>query len=166
MGKTSVGFEVSAWLQGADVAHCIIDGDNLSAAYPRPVDDLDGRKLIENNLRALWATYAATGQRRMIYVNTLSVLNVDLIRRAVDDDVDVRAVLLTASDTTVHRRLQTREIGSALAEHVEASHARDAVLQATTESWVTRTPTDDRTITEIAADVVAASGWARPVDEP
>ena len=35
-GKTSVSFEVSDQLQKADVAHCLVDGDNLDTAYPKP----------------------------------------------------------------------------------------------------------------------------------
>lgn len=43
VGKTSVAFEVSELLQGADVAHCLIDGDNLDAAYPTTPDDPHGK---------------------------------------------------------------------------------------------------------------------------
>ena len=41
-GKTSVSFEVSDQLQKADVAHCLVDGDNLDTAYPKQISQLFG----------------------------------------------------------------------------------------------------------------------------
>ena len=120
VGKTSVGFEVSAQLQAAGVGHCLIDGDNLDAAYPKPPDDPSGERLVETNLRALWSTYAAGGHHRLVYVNTTSVLAAGLIRRAGAPDAIMHGVLLTADDQTVHQRLRGREIGSTLARHLEA----------------------------------------------
>lgn len=61
VGKTSVAAEASKLLQAAGVAHCLIDGDNLGAAYPKAPDDPHGSALAEANLRALWANYAAIG---------------------------------------------------------------------------------------------------------
>lgn len=160
VGKTSVGFEVSAQLQAGGVAHCLIDGDNLDAAYPKPSDDPSGERLVETNLRALWSTYAAAGYHRLVYVNTISVLVAGLIRRAVAPDAIVHGVLLTADDKTVHQRLHGREIGSTLTRHLEASAARDVQLKATAEPWVVRVPTDSRPLATIAADVVAVTTWA------
>lgn len=36
VGKTSVGYAASEKLQAARVVHCLIDGDNLDAAFPSP----------------------------------------------------------------------------------------------------------------------------------
>ena len=81
-GKTSVSFEVSDQLQKADVAHCLVDGDNLDTAYPKPAADPHGIRLTEANLTALWRNYTAVGQHRLIYVNTVSVLEYEMIIRS------------------------------------------------------------------------------------
>lgn len=158
-GKTSVGFEVSARLQAVDVWHCLVDGDNLDAVYPKPDDDPYGTRITETNLRSLWTAYAALGHHRMIYVNTSSVLSEELIRRAVSPDVVLHGVLLTASDDTVGQRLRRREIGSTLVQHLQFSAARDAQLRATAPSWVVRVPTDARPLAAVVSDVIAITGW-------
>jgi hypothetical protein len=96
----------------------------------------------------------------MIYVNTNSVLDRDLVLGAVGGNAAVTGVLLTAADETVHKRLSTREIGGALAVHVERSAAGAARLAAA-GGWVHRIGTDGRTAEQIAADVVAATGWVQ-----
>jgi Adenylylsulphate kinase len=74
VGKTSVAYAVSARLQEVGVAHCHVEGDNLDAAYPKPADDPLGTRLTKDNLRALWQNYRSRGHFRLIYVNTVSVL--------------------------------------------------------------------------------------------
>jgi hypothetical protein len=165
VGKTSVGNEASEQLQAIGVAHCVVDGDNLDAAYPKAAGDPLGTALTEANLAALWSNYAALGHRRLIYVNTVSVLERAMVARAVARSatagVAVRAVLLTATDTTVLERLSRREIGGALQVHLRRSSAMARHLADRVEEWVVPVPTDDRTVVEVAAAVVATTGWAR-----
>lgn len=62
VGKTTVAEQGSAVLLGMGVAHCLVDGDNLDAAYPKAADDPYGTALTPANLRGcgpttpLWAT--------------------------------------------------------------------------------------------------------------
>lgn len=159
VGKSSVASEVSALWQRTGVAHCLVDGDNLDAAYPKPPDDPAGTRLTEANLRALWGTYAAAGYRRVVYVNTVSVLEGAMITRALGGAERVVGALLTASDATVRARLGLRETGSGLAEHLERSAAAATLLDARSPGWVNRVPTDGRTVVEIAEDLAALTGW-------
>ena len=161
VGKSSVGFEVSEVLQAAGVAHVLVDGDNLNAGYPKPPGDPHGSALGEANLTALWANYAATGQRRMIYVNTVSVLEAPMIVRAVGGAARVVAVLLTASDQVAAARLAQREVASALENHVQRSKAMAVHLEERAGELVVCVPTDGRTVGQVAADVIALTGWAR-----
>jgi hypothetical protein len=69
-GKSSVGYEIHAQLSAARVQHCLIEGDNLDMAYPPPWE----HGLAEQNLADMWSNYRAPGYRRMIYMNTASVL--------------------------------------------------------------------------------------------
>jgi gluconate kinase len=158
-GKSSVAFELSARWQVSGVAHCLVDGDNLSAAYPKPVADPQGTALTEANLRAVWGVYAAAGYRRLVYVNTVSVLERELVTRALGGRARVSGVLLTASARTIRERLGAREIGSALREHLDRSAAAAELLDRAAGPWVTRIGTDGRAVADLAGAVAAASGW-------
>lgn len=158
VGKSTVGWEVAAQLAAADVAHAYLEGDTLDAVHPRPAVDVTAA-----NLTALWRTYAGLGQRRLVYTNTASVLDSAMIRRALAAagaaGVHVLGVLLTAADDTANRRLAGREIGSDLDRHVRRSAEMATRLAADAPPWVTRIGTDDRTVTDIAAEIVAYTGW-------
>lgn len=159
VGKSSVAYEVSAQLQAAQVAHCLIEGDNLDRAFPAPPDDPARTLLTEANLAALWRNYAALGYRRLIYSNTVAVIESDLIVRAMGGTPRIIAVLLTAGDATAHQRLAAREIGSQLHAHLRSSAVMARHLQTTAPPWVIRVATDGRDIIDIAHDVISATGW-------
>jgi len=163
VGKTSVAAEASELLQAAGVAHCLIDGDNLAAAYPKASEDPHGSALAEANLRTLWAGYAAIGHARAIYVNTVSVLEAQMVLRAMEGGT-AAAVLLTADDDTAAARLGRREIGSALDEHVHRSTTMAARLQSEAGVDVMRVSTDGRSVTEIAHEVLQTCGWMDTAD--
>lgn len=156
-GKSSVGNEIHAQLSAAGVRHCLIDGDFLDMAHPSPWE----HGLAERNLAAIWANYRALAYRRMIYTNTAAVLE-DVMGRltaAMGDDPKVTAVLLTCTDETAHRRLSQREIGSALVRHLERSAEMAHALRSGAPPWVHRIPTDDRSVAEIATEIVGLVGW-------
>lgn len=161
VGKTTTAFEVSDQLRASGVAHALIDGDNLGAVYPRPVDDPDGSGLSRANLAAMWNNYLVAGYRRLVYVNTLSVLQVDMVTGSMGDGpVEVTPVLLTANGDTVRARLGGREIGGGLAVHLKRSAIRAVELEQGAGTDVVRIATDGRDVTAIAADAIAAAGWA------
>lgn len=155
VGKTTVSYEISHQLQERDVAHALIDGDNLDAVYPKP-ENFDPTW---SNLAAIWRNYRALGHHRMIYVNTVSVLEEERVRGAIGDDVEIMGVLLTSSHATVAERLGQREIGSTLEFHLERSSAASVHLEKTAGEWVHRVPTDGRSVQEIAESIVQLTGW-------
>lgn len=118
--------------------------------------------MTEANLAALWGNYAALGYRRLIYANTVSVLEPDLIARAMGGAPRIIGVLLTADDATAGHRLGGREIGSQLDAHVSRSTRMARRLEAAAPPSVVRVPTDGRTVADIARDVIAATGWSTP----
>lgn len=73
VGKTSVGWEVSARLRSGRVAHAVIDGDFMGQVHPAPEGDPHRAAIGERNLTAVWRNYAELGYRRLVYVNTVSV---------------------------------------------------------------------------------------------
>jgi hypothetical protein len=158
VGKSSVAAEASRLLARAGVRHAVIEGDNLDQAWPEPWRD--GFALAERNLAAMWRNYRELGYSRLIYTNTVSILELPALTEALGGEVRPVAVLLTASDETAKERLGRREIGSALAEHLERSAAAAARLD--TATGVLRIATDGRSVTDVASDMLDAAGWLRP----
>lgn len=161
VGKSSVGWEVAARLRASDVAHCFVEGDTLDQIHPPPPGDPSCTRLTEENLAALWRNFAARGQRRLIYTNTVSVVEAELVARAMGGSPRITAVLLTASDATAHERLAKREIGGELESHARRSAAMARRLEREAPPGVVRVDTDGRTVVDIARQVAEIAGWAR-----
>lgn len=157
-----VGWEVSAQLRAAAVAHAIIEGDFMAQVHPAPADDPDRTRLAERNLTAVWANFAALGHRRLIYTNTLSVMPemTAVFQRAMGADVRLVRVLLVASDATAGERLTGRELGSELEDGLRTSAERSRLLETRVPAETVRVATDGRPLIEIAREVVGVTGWA------
>ncbi|WP_156910868.1 hypothetical protein [Nocardiopsis dassonvillei] len=159
-GKTTVGWEVSVILQRRGIAHCVLEGDYMDQVHPAPPGDPHRGGITERNVAAVWANYAALGHHRLVYTNTVSVLEEDMLRRAMGGgDIGVTRILLTAGEATVRARLAVRETGSQLLPHVERSLRAAVRLDAEAPAGTVRVATDGRTVEEVAARVVAATGW-------
>lgn len=157
VGKSTVAWEVSAQLRDADVPHCVIEGDIMDQIHPAPPDDPERAAITERNLAAIWANYAALGQRRLIYTNTVSILEAPMIIRAMGHPATrATRVLLTAGGDTVRTRLTSREIGSQLEPHLARSTFMARHLDEHAPEGTIRIDTDGRTVTDIAAEVRAA----------
>ncbi|GCB52812.1 adenylyl-sulfate kinase [Streptomyces sp. NL15-2K] len=162
VGKTTVGWEVSARLRAAGVAHAVIDGDFMGQVHPAPDGDPHRAAVAERNLTAVWGNYAELGYRRLVYTNTVSVLEeaTDMFRRAMGDGVRMVRVLLTASDETTEQRLTGRELGSELEHEINGSVRKARMLERRAPADALRVVTDGRTVIDIASEVVVATGWA------
>jgi predicted kinase len=123
VGKSTVGWEVSARLRAVAVAHAIIEGDFMGQVHPAPEGDPRRSKIVERNLTAVWANFAQLGYRRLINTNTVSVLpgTTSMFERAMGAGVRIVRVLLTASDATAGERLAGRELGSELEKELKSS---------------------------------------------
>jgi len=157
VGKSTVGAEVSHLLASAEVQHALIEGDNLDQAYPEPWRA--GIDLAEQNLAAMWKNYRKAGYRRLIFTNTVSVLQIEPLIAALGGRVRSTGVLLIASDESARSRLAVREIGSGLDEHVQRSAAAARKLAAEAGPAIHRVVTDGRTVNQIARDLIALTGW-------
>ncbi|MFE3885703.1 hypothetical protein ACFXPQ_22825 [Streptomyces lydicus] len=164
VGKTTVGWEVSALLRAAAVPHAVIDGDFMGQVHPAPEGDPDRSQVTESNLRAVWANFSHRGYRRLIYTNTLSVLpeSTGMFERAMGDGVGIVRVLLTASDATARERLLGRELGSELEKELQGSVRKARLLDERAPAGTARVMTDSRLVADIAREVVAATGWTGP----
>lgn len=162
VGKTTVGWEVSARLRAARVAHAVIDGDFMGYVHPAPAGDTHRAGITERNLAAVWGNYAELGYRRLVYTNTVSVLDerAPMFRRAMGDGVRLVRVLLTATDETAGQRLTGRELGSELEHEMRNSARKARLLEERAPADVLHVATDGRSVIDIATELVAATGWA------
>lgn len=162
VGKTTVGWEVSALLRSTAVPHAVIDGDSMGQVHPAPEGDPHRAEITERNLTAVWANYAQRGYQRLIYTNTLSVVPeaAGMFERAMGSRVRIVRVLLTATDATTRARLERRELGSELETEWESSTRKARLLDQRIPPDALRVATDGRTVADIARELVAATGWA------
>lgn len=167
-GKTSVGWEVSAILERRGVAHCVIDGDTLGHIFPAPQGDPSRSRIVERNLASVWSGFAEVGQTRLVYTNTVSVLEEEMIRRAVvgsgadggaSIEIEVTGVVLTACARTVAQRLARRETGAQVDLHIDRSLRAAMLLQQRSPVGTVVIATDGRPVEDIARDVLVATGW-------
>jgi hypothetical protein len=132
----------------------------MDQIHPAPEDDPHRTAITERNIAAVWSTYAALGQHRLIYTNTVSVLEGPTVSRAMDSsDIEVTHILLTAEEATVRERLAQREIGCQLQAHIERSLRMAQYLDERAPVGTVRIPTDGRSVQDIAMRVVEAADW-------
>ncbi|MET9564646.1 hypothetical protein [Streptomyces tauricus] len=161
VGKSTVGWEVSARLRRAGVAHAVIEGDFMGQVHPAPEDDPHRARITERNLAAVWGNFAELGHHRLIYTNTVCVLAeaAGMFERAIGEDVRLVRVLLTAGDATAAKRLKGREIGSELEQELRGSAIKARLLEERVPADTVRVVTDDRGVMDIARDVLGVTGW-------
>jgi hypothetical protein len=132
----------------------------MDQIHPAPDGDPHRAAITERNTAAIWSNYAALGQRRLIYCNTVSVLEEPMLRRAMGGgEIRATLVLLTAEEATVREQLAQREIGSQLAAHIERSLPMARHLDEEAPEGTVRIATDGRSVQDIAMQVLRAAAW-------
>ncbi|MCQ2000093.1 adenylyl-sulfate kinase [Arthrobacter zhaoxinii] len=155
VGKTSVAMALHSLLAGRGVRHCVIEGDNLDLAYPEPWE----HGLAARNLQAMWANYRELGYDRLIYTNTVSVLEMDSLAAAMGTNPVVRGILLTATDRSALERLSLRERGAELERHAARSNAMAKILADQAPTNVLAVDTDTKGIEQVAGEILLHLGW-------
>jgi hypothetical protein len=158
VGKTSVVNQVSAQLRAADIAHAVIDTDALDDVYPVPDEQW---RLTERNLASVWQSFRELGTRRLILAGVYMHRESELswIRRASGAE-RLLLVRLSASERTLGERVGQREIGSSHDDQLARTllQANQLAEEAVPEASVIKT--DERTVPDIAAEIVELLGWA------
>jgi predicted kinase len=159
VGKSTAAEGLHDLLSAAGVRHAVIEGDFLDLAHPAPHVEHPEARLAERNLAALWANYRELGHHRLVYTNTVSVLEADRLAAAMGDDPSVVAVLLRAGDDTTASRL-TRRAGGEIPEDQLAHSTRTAGrLDTASPDRVTRIDTDSMAPADVARRLASLTGW-------
>ncbi len=153
-GKTTLSRVVSELLREADLAHAVIDLDDLNMVYPSPP-----RSFARANLRAIWPNYAAIPDLRLILPSVIADQEeLEHLRGAVPGSRFV-VCELTAPEAVLKERVTSREPNEfwrqRLRGFVDLFHARSD-LEEIRDFWVS---THDRSIEESAREVVEKAGW-------
>jgi hypothetical protein len=158
-GKTAVTIELGDRLELAGEPYALVDLDWLGWVQPAPASLLTQRSVLTRNLRLIWPTFREAGVARLVLARFVEDgTQLEEFRVALPG-VELFVVRLVASQDVIERRLRARDSGAQLAEHLaesaafaargEANALEDAVVE-----------NGDRPLGEVAAEVLAAAGWA------
>ncbi|OII33174.1 ATPase [Curtobacterium sp. MMLR14_010] len=159
VGKSTAAEALHDLLSAAGVRHAVIEGDVLDLAYPAPHVEHPEARLAERNLAALWANYRELGHHRLVYTNTVSVLEADRLTAAMGDDPSVVAVLLRAGDDTTAARLTRRAGGELPVDQLAHSTRTAGRLDTASPDRVTRIDTDSMAPADVARRLASLTGW-------
>ena len=166
VGKSTLCWEISSQLAAAQVAHAVIESDELDRVFPRPsAEQLDQVKpgtvdVSSINLAALWSTYRALGHSRLIMSGVMMHLAFD--RRwilAAIPDATITVVRLLAAEPALLARLAQRETGSGAAEQAQRSLRQAKRMANEDAEGLIVLHTDGRTPAELAGMVLQQTGW-------
>ncbi len=160
VGKTSTGNEISNQLEDQGIPHTFVDLDALTYTFPRSASDPYGNELATENLKAIWANAQKRGSKNLIVPRVCE--SADYVTSIAQALGIANPILcrLTASDDTLLVRVRKRETGSGLAWHENRALELSAQLAQTPFEDVT-VATDNRALTDIAAEIIAQVHWIK-----
>nr|AGU11184.1 hypothetical protein [uncultured organism] len=159
VGKSTAAGALHVLLAEHHVRHAVIEGDVLDLAWPAPHVEHPEARLAERNLAVLWANHRALGQHRLVFTNTVAVLEADRLAAAMGDEPVVTAVLLRATDDTASARLRRRSGGEDPGPQEDHSARTARRLDSVTPDTVARVDTDGRSPRQVAEQLAALVGW-------
>jgi RecA/RadA recombinase len=155
-GKTALAIEAAAILGDKGSPAAVIDLDWLGwlhAADPGAVDDL-----ILSNLSTVWPNFLAAGTRYVLMTRGLLTNDQAAGIRDALPGTALRVVIVTASRRTMEERLNRRDTGRELREHLDAIHSNQ-VLQGNAFDGALEIDNDSEPIADVAAGMLRALDW-------
>jgi len=153
-GKTTLARAISELLREADLAHGVIDMDELSIVHPQP-----GRSFARENLKAIWPRYAAVPGLRLLLPSVIADEAELLLLRDALPGANLAVCELTAPEAVLKERVTAREPNEfwreGLRRWVDVFHARDD-LHRIRDFLVS---THERSVADAAREVVTKVGW-------
>jgi ribose 1,5-bisphosphokinase PhnN len=154
-GKTTLLLEIGELLEQRGEPYALVDLDWLAWVRPAPGAQVTVQDVLTENLRAVAATFREAGVERLVLARFVERREqLDAIRRALPD-VDLVVVRLSVPRRILEKRLQNRDSGRELAEHltmierVERADFEDVVVD-----------NDERDPTAVALEILTKAGWA------
>ncbi|MFD2265019.1 hypothetical protein ACFSM5_19095 [Lacibacterium aquatile] len=166
VGKSTVSWEVGAQLAAKEIAHAIVETDELDRVFPKPsAEELEAlrpgtRDISSLTLAGIWSTYHALGHRRLIMSGVM--VHVGFDRRwilAAIPDATIKVVRLMGNEATITERLARRETGSGAEAQVQRSLGQAQRIASQDASEFLVLQTDGKSPQELAALILQGSGW-------
>lgn len=161
VGKSTLGWEVSAQLRRAGCPHVVLDSDELDRAWP--LSDTEREALNRANLAAFWSNASALGHDRLILVGVF--LNPEAARSWIETaipDSSIARVVLAASDDELERRVRAREVGSEVEDQLARTLNQARRFRRRNGGSPDVLDTDRMSVVELSRAVIARTGWIDP----
>jgi predicted kinase len=158
VGKTTIAGAVSDRLVQANVAHAMIDQDELRRCHPDTPGDPFHAALGLRNLAAVWLNFRANGATHLVVANVIETQD-DLAdyRRAVPGAA-IQVVRLVASIATIHGRLAARDAGASLDWHRNRAIELTEIMDRNQVGDVV-VDTEAKSLAETADEALRRVGW-------
>jgi hypothetical protein len=159
-GKTTLLLEIGEVLEGLGEPYALVDLDWLAWLHPAPGATVTAQEVLVENLRAVWATFRTAGVERLVLARFLERREqLDAVRQALPE-VDLFVVRLAVPQQMLQARLQRRDSGQELTEHLalithaETLDLEDAVID----------NGDERPPGVVALEILTMTGWLAGID--
>jgi predicted kinase len=153
-GKTTVARAISEILRVADMAHAVIDLDDLSILYPSP-----GRSFARDNLMAIWPNYAAVPRLKVVIPSVIADEPEREQLRAAVPGARFIVCELTAPEAVLKDRVTAREPNEhwqqLLRDFVDLYHRRTDLARIRDF----QVQTHGRSVDETAMEIIELTGW-------
>ena len=153
-GKSSIANAIAERLRRMDIAHAVIDVDEVGRIYPE-LDSSFGW----NNLRAMWPNYAAISNLKVILPVCIdSKKDLEALRNAMPGK-EITICELVANESTLKDRVTKREPNEYWQNKLRNLVDKHISKDSADKFGNFRVNTDDKSIDEAAQEILERLGW-------
>jgi energy-coupling factor transporter ATP-binding protein EcfA2 len=153
-GKSTLANAIAEHLRRMDIAHAVIDVDEVGRIYPEL-----GSSFGWNNLRAMWPNYAAISNLKVILPVCIdSKEDLDALRNATPCK-EITICELVANESTLKDRVTRREPNEYWQNKLRNLVDKHISKDSAEKFGDFRLKTDDKSIDDAAQEILERLGW-------
>ena len=160
-GKSTLANAIAEQLRQMDMAHAVVDVDELGRIYPEL-----GNSLSWDNLRAIWPNYAAIPNLKVIVPVCIdSTQDLEALRNATPCK-EFTICELVADPVTLRERVTKREPNEYWRSKLRSLVDRHISKMSAEQFGDFRVRTDDKSIGDAAQNILERLGWKAARSKP